>query len=228
MQEKIQRILKEYEDINQQLSNPEISSDPKKFKDLSIKLAGLEEVRGLAENYIQTTKELNESGELLKSEVDPDMITMAEEEIKKLRENEADIKKKLEVALLPKDPNDNKNVIIEIRAGAGGDEAGLFAANLFRMYQRYSEVKGYKTEILSSNRSGIGGYKEIIFMIKGQGAYQNFKYESGVHRVQRVPETEKQGRIHTSTITVAVLPEAEEVDLEINPSDLRIDTFCAS
>lgn len=227
MEKKLQSIIKEYNDINATLASPEIASNPNEFKKLSIKLSELETVKKLAEDYLQKNSNLKEAQEVADSE-SGELKEMAEMEIQELEPQIKDIKQKIEVELIPKNPNDNKNVIIEIRAGAGGDEASLFAADLFRMYQRYAENKGFKAEIIDSNRNDIGGFKEISFEVNGANAYKTFKFESGVHRVQRVPETEKQGRIHTSTVTVAVLPEAEEVDLEINPKDLRIDTYAAS
>lgn len=228
MIEKLQQIINDYNDTNAKLASPEISSNPQKFKELSIKLSELETINAIAKSYIQKTKNLEEAQEVLESDSDPELKEMAELEIEEIKPELKKLEKEIEVELIPKDPNDKKNVIIEIRAGAGGDEASLFAADLFRMYQRFAENNSFKTEIINSNRNEIGGYKEISLGVTGQNAYKLFKYESGVHRVQRVPETEKQGRIHTSTATVAVLPEAEEVDLEINPKDLRIDTYASS
>lgn len=227
MKEKLEQAITQYNEINQKLTSPGVASDPSKFKKLSIQLSEIEDLKNLGEQYIKADTQLLEAKELLK-ESDPEIKEMAEIEIAELTETLLDLEEKIKVELIPKDPNDKKDIIIEIRAGAGGDEAGLFAADLFRMYSRFAENHNYKPELLSTSRSGIGGYKEVIFAIKGENAYRDFKHESGVHRVQRVPETEKQGRIHTSTVTVAVLPEAEEVDIKINPKDLRIDTFCAS
>ena len=178
--------------------------------------------------YNENVTRLEEDKEMLKEKLDDEMKELVKEEISELENKIEKLEEELKVLLIPKDPNDHKNVIVEIRAGAGGDEAGLFAGNLFRMYSRYAERKGWKIEIMSSNDQGIGGFKEVIFMIKGKGAYSRLKYESGVHRVQRVPETEASGRIHTSTATVAVLPEAEDIDLDINPSDIRVDVFRSS
>ncbi|MBU1118457.1 peptide chain release factor 1 [Patescibacteria group bacterium] len=228
MEEKLKKVIEEYDSLNTKLSDPSVSSDPKKYKDLSIRLSELEEMHDLALRYITTVTNIREAKDLLAEESDKELLSLAEEELSTLSSEKEKLEEEIKVALIPKDSSDSKDIIIEIRAGAGGDEAGLFAADLFRMYERYGEKKGYKVEILNSNRSGIGGYKEIIFSVKGKNVYKHLKYESGVHRVQRVPETEKSGRIHTSTITVAVLPEAEEVDLKIEPKDLRIDTFCAS
>lgn len=228
MNANIQKILDEYNKINLQLSDPKISSDLKKFKDLSIRLAELSELKNLAEELQKTKKELAEAEELQKSETDLELLKLAQGEKERLAAKQKKLEKELEVALLPKDPSDGKNAIMEIRAGAGGDEAGLFAADLFRMYSRFAERNNFKIELMNTSRSGVGGYKEVIFALKGEDAYKSFKYESGVHRVQRVPKTEKAGRIHTSTATVAVLPEAEEVDLKIDPKDLKIETFCAS
>ena len=178
--------------------------------------------------YKKYLEELEGAKEMLQEKLDDDMNELVKEEIKELEENIASIEEELKVLLIPKDPNDHKNVIVEIRAGAGGDEAALFAGDLFRMYTRFAERNNWKVEVMSTNEIGIGGYKEVIFMIKGKGAYSKLKFESGVHRVQRVPETEAGGRIHTSTATVAVLPEAEDVDVEINESDLKIDIYRSS
>jgi peptide chain release factor 1 len=178
--------------------------------------------------YTETTKRLEEDKEMLNEKLDDDMKELVKEEINELQGKVEKSEEELKVLLLPKDPNDHKNVIVEIRAGAGGEEAGLFAGDLFRMYSRYAERHNWKIELMSSNEQGIGGFKEVIFMIKGKGAYSRLKYESGVHRVQRVPATEANGRIHTSTATVAVLPEAEDVDIEINQNDIRVDVFRSS
>ena len=177
---------------------------------------------------MEIASQIENSKEVLEKETDEEMRILFEEEIQNLTEEQKKIEEQLRLDLIPKDPNDDKNVIIEIRAGTGGDEAALFAGDLFRMYGMYAEGKGWKTEILSSNPTDLGGFKEVIFAVEGEGAYSRLKYEGGVHRVQRVPSTESSGRIHTSTATVAVIPEAEEVDLVIDPKEIRIDTFCAS
>ncbi|HBS59195.1 MAG TPA: peptide chain release factor 1, partial [Firmicutes bacterium] len=170
---------------------------------------------------------LEDSREMLREKLDAEMKELVQMELEELKSREEELQEELRILLLPKDPNDDKNVIVEIRGGAGGEEAALFAADLLRMYTRYAERQGWRTEILDASPTDIGGFKEVIFLIEGDGAFSRLKYESGVHRVQRVPDTEASGRIHTSTVTVAVLPEAEEVDIEINPNDLRIDTYCA-
>lgn len=178
--------------------------------------------------YKKVLSELEDSKAMLLEKLDPEMDEMVKAEIKDLNEQKEALEQELTILLLPKDPNDSKNVIMEIRAGTGGDEAALFAADLFRMYTRYAEMQGWKTEVMNTNYTDVGGYKEITFMIEGKGAYSRLKFEGGVHRVQRVPATESSGRIHTSAATVAVLPEAEEVEVDINMNDLRIDVFCAS
>lgn len=227
MNPKAEDFKKEYEEIKKQLADPEVVSDTQKLAELGKKQAQMSETIELIEKLESIEKQMQENAEILSSE-DTDMIQMATEENALLAQEKEKVSKELDIALTPKDPNDAKDVIVEIRAGAGGDEAGLFAADLFRMYSRYAEQNGWKTTLLNSNHSEIGGYKEVIFEITGDEVYSKMKYESGVHRVQRIPETEKQGRIHTSTATVAVLPQAEEVELEIDPGDLRIDTFASS
>lgn len=210
------------------MADPNAMSDQKAYRDLARNEARLRSLVELIKAYEQTIKRIEEAEELLKTEKDPELVEMAKEELYEAKSNKETQEEELTVAMLPQDPNDDKNVIIEIRAGTGGDEAALFGAELGRMYMRYAENKGYKTELLSRTDADSGGVKELIFMVKGEGAFSKLKYESGVHRVQRVPVTESQGRIHTSTATVAVLPEAEEVDIEIKASDLRIDVFRAS
>jgi peptide chain release factor 1 len=228
MKSQIEEIRKEYAEISTQLADPELFSDAKKMAALSKEKASLEYVVGLAENLEKTESEMKENAKIINSEEDAELKNMAMEENIKLAAQKETIEKDLEKALIPQDPNDSKNVIVEIRAGAGGDESALFAAQLFRMYARYAEKNKWQTAILNSNQIGIGGFKEVIFEINGDGIYGKMKFESGVHRVQRIPETEKNGRVHTSTATVAVLPEAKEVELKIDEKDLRIDTFCSS
>ena len=191
-------------------------------------LKSIEEIVLTYREYKQAVKSQDESIEILEESGDSDLKELAQLELDKAKQNIEELSEKLKILLLPKDPNDERNVIVEIRGGAGGEESALFSAVLFRMYSMYAEKKGYKVEIVNANETELGGYKEISFMIEGEGAYSRFKYESGVHRVQRVPETESQGRVHTSTTTVAVLPEAEDVELEIDPKDLKIDTFRSS
>ncbi|MDD3888190.1 MAG: peptide chain release factor 1 [Patescibacteria group bacterium] len=227
MEEKLKKIKEEYEKINQELSSPEIVSDTFKMTKLSKRAAELRFTVDLINRYEEVAKQIKENEELIESEQDEDLVAMATDDLTNLQTEFEKLKKDLEVELLPKDPNDSRNAIMEIRAGAGGDEAALFAAELFRMYSRFAENKGWKIEIMNSNRTGIGGFKEIIFAVKGDNVYKSLKYESGVHRVQRVPVTEKQGRIQTSTVTIVVLPEVPEVEFKIEPKDLRIDTFCS-
>ena len=191
-------------------------------------LKSIEEIVLTYREYKQAVKSQDESIEILEESGDSDLKELAQLELDEAKQNIEELSEKLKILLLPKDPNDERNVIVEIRGGAGGEESALFSAVLFRMYSMYAEKKGYKVEIVNANETELGGYKEISFMIEGEGAYSRFKYESGVHRVQRVPETESQGRVHTSTTTVAVLPEAEDVELEIDPKDLKIDTFRSS
>jgi peptide chain release factor 1 len=228
MKEIIEKLEKEYEDISGKLSSPEIVSDGKKMAELGRRQAELKEVLDISDKLEKVNKEISGNKEILETEKDKEIIAMAEEEIESLKEEKEKLEKELTLALLPKDPNDFKNVIVEIRAGAGGDESALFAGDLFKMYSRFAEQNGWRVGILNSNQTTIGGFKEIVFEITGHNVFEKMKYESGVHRVQRIPETEKMGRVHTSTATVAVLPEAEEKDLEINPKDLRIDTFASS
>lgn len=228
MLEKLSFIEKRYEEISKKIIDPEIISNTTELQKLAKEHAELEPIVMKYREYNKVKKTLEEDKEMLKEKLDDEMRELLKEEIAEYEDALEKLEQELKVLLLPKDPNDEKNVIVEIRAGAGGDEAGLFAGDLFRMYSRYAERQGWKVEVMSSNPQGIGGFKEVIFMIKGKGAYSKLKYESGVHRVQRIPVTESGGRIHTSTATVAVLPEAEDIDIEINPNDIRIDVFRAS
>lgn len=229
MLEKLAFLEGKYNDLSQKIADPEIINDQNQWKKLVIEHADLEEVVTKYRQYKEAQTGLEGADEILRDrDSDEELKEMAKMEISELEEEIANLEEELKVLLLPKDPNDDKNVIVEIRAGAGGDEAGLFAADLFRMYTRYAENMGWRTELLSGNDTGIGGFKEVIFVIEGKGAYSMLKYESGVHRVQRIPTTESGGRIHTSTITVAVLPEVEEVDFELDMNDLRIDVFRSS
>ncbi len=226
MLDKLIKVEEKFEDINEKICQPDVVADIAQYKKLMQELKVLtpivEKFRQLkaAQSTLDEAKEMLDAGGLEK-----DFREMVQEEYEQATEDVAVFQEELKVLLLPRDPNDDKNVIVEIRGGAGGEEASLFAGVLFRMYSMYAETKGWKAEILNSNPTELGGFKEISFSISGDGAYSRFKFESGVHRVQRVPETESQGRIHTSTVTVAVLPEAEEVDVEINPADLQIDTY---
>jgi len=228
MKDKTTAIKNEYQEISDQLNSPEIISDTKKMASLAKRQSELSETVRVIDELEKIESEMKGNAEIMNTENDDEMKQMAMEENISLSKKKEDLEAELEVMLLPKDPNDNKNVIIEIRAGAGGDESGLFAGDLFRMYSRYAEKNGWSVSVMDSHQTGIGGFKEIVFEIHGENVYGKMKYESGVHRVQRIPETEKMGRIHTSTATVAVLPEAEEVELKINDNDLRIDTFCSS
>jgi peptide chain release factor 1 len=228
MQAQIDALKKEYADIQAQLNSPELVSDRQKMAQLGKKQAELAETINIISELEKVQREMQENAAIINSGEDAEMQQLAMDENSKLIMAKEDLEKKLELLLIPKDPNDSKNVIVEIRAGAGGDESALFSAELFRAYSKLAEKNGWKIVILNSNAIGIGGFKEIVFEINGKNVYGKMKYESGVHRVQRVPETEKNGRIHTSTVTVAVLPEAEEVEMKINDSDLRIDTFCSS
>lgn len=224
--------LKLYEDnyikLAEKLSSPDVSSNPEKLKEYGKRIAEIEEIVTIARKYREVLSSVKEAEEMLKIEKEEEMKSFLKDELKENNDKKKKLEKRIKLLLTPKDPNDKKNVIVEIRAGAGGDEAALFAEVLYSLYTRYAESRKWKYSVLSSSSLSIGGFKEIIFEIGGEGAYGTMKYESGVHRVQRVPTTESQGRIHTSTATVAVLPEAEEVDVEIDPSDLRIDVFRSS
>jgi len=225
MLDRLERIEKRYQDIDRQMSQPEVASDLKKLQTLAQERAGLEEIVTRYREYKGTAKSLAETREMLDDGLDEEMAELVKQEMASLESKQERLLQQLKIALLPKDPNDEKDIIVEIRAGAGGEEAGLFAADLFRIYSRYAQATGWNLHVISVNESGIGGIKEIIFEVKGRGAYSRLKYESGVHRVQRVPVTESSGRLHTSTATVAVLPKAEEVDIEVDPDDLKIDIF---
>lgn len=228
MFEKIEIFDKRYSELSQRLYEPSIAADPEQYQKTMKELKSIEEIVLTYREYKQAVKSQDESIEILEESGDSDLKELAQLELDEAKQNIEELSEKLKILLLPKDPNDERNVIVEIRGGAGGEESALFSAVLFRMYSMYAEKKGYKVEIVNANETELGGYKEISFMIEGEGAYSRFKYESGVHRVQRVPETESQGRVHTSTTTVAVLPEAEDVELEIDPKDLKIDTFRSS
>jgi len=225
LKEKLKEIEERYNDIEKQLSDPNVVNDLEKYKELSAELKKLTPIVEKTKEYESILKQIEENEELLDDE---ELKELAKEELKELKERLPQLEKEIKILLLPKDEADDNNVILEIRAGTGGEEAALFAADLFRMYTRFAERKGFKVEVLSKSLSDTGGFKEVIAEIKGKGAYSLFKYESGTHRVQRIPITESQGRIHTSAATVAVLPEAEDIDVEINPDDLRIDVFRAS
>ncbi len=225
MIQKLEEVEKRYEELNKLISDPEVISNTNEWKKLMKEHSDLEDVVLKYREYKKTEKAYEEAKEMLS---DPELKELAEIEMEESKEKLPKIEEELKLLLIPKDPNDDKNVICEIRAGAGGEEAALFAGVLFRMYSMYAERKHFKIDVINENETGLGGYKEISFMITGKGAYSRFKFESGVHRVQRVPDTESSGRIHTSTVTVAVLPEIEDVEIEINPNDIRMEVFRAS
>lgn len=228
MLDKVKRVEERYEELNQLMAEPEVATDHVRIAAYAQEQAEIADLVQAFRRYKSLSGELADTRALMEMEEEADMQEQAEQEIVRIEAEMDALYDQMRLLLLPKDPNDEKNVIMEIRAGAGGDEAGLFAADMYRMYTRYAEGQRWKTDILSFNDTGVGGYKEIIFEIRGRGAYSRLKYESGVHRVQRVPITESQGRIHTSTATVAVLPEIEEVEIEIDPADLEIDVYTSS
>ncbi len=225
MFEKLELIQKRYDELSQLLARAGIATDLRRLQELSKEKSDLEDIVYTYQQYRAKDAELAELEALLNSHADADMIALIKEEVSKLKQQRDKLLHRLKLSLLPEDPNDERDVIVEIRAGAGGEEAGLFAANLFRMFSRYAEAKGWQVGIIDSNQSEIGGFKELIFEIKGEGAFSRFKHERGVHRVQRVPNTEASGRIHTSTATVAVLPAVDEIELNINPDDLKMEFF---
>jgi len=225
MFEKLELIQKRYDELSQLLAQPEIATDSRRLQELNKEKVDLEDIVGMYQEYRAKGKELAELEALLNSHTEAEMTDLVKEEVSKLKEQQADLLSRLKLSLMPKDPDADRDVIVEIRAGTGGGEAGLFAADLFRMYSRYAQAKGWQVGVIDSNQSEVGGFKELIFEIKGRGAFSRFRHERGVHRVQRVPVTEASGRIHTSTATVAVLPEAEEVELNINPDDLKMEFF---
>jgi len=222
---KLELAEKRYAELNEFMAQPEVLTDPQRLQQLSKERASIESIVTIYREYKANRKELSEMEALLNNTGEANMTAFIKEEVGKLEQRQDKLLQQLKLSLLPKDPNDNKDVIVEIRAGTGGEEAGLFAADLFRMYSRYSQSKGWGTSIINSNRSEIGGFKEVIFEVKGKGAFSQLKYESGVHRVQRVPATEVSGRVHTSTATVAVLPAVEEIELSISPDELKMDFF---
>lgn len=229
MFEKIEIFSKRYDELNNRLYDPSVAADPNEYSKVMKEVKSIEAIVLKYREYKEILKAMDEAREIIEdNSSDKDFREMAMAEIDDCKEKLPEITEELKILLLPKDPNDSRNVIMEIRGGAGGEEAALFCGVLYRMYSMFAEKQGYKTEIINANETELGGFKEISFMINGEGAYSKLKFESGVHRVQRVPETESQGRIHTSTVTVAVLPEAEDVELEINPADLQIDTFRSS
>jgi len=227
MFDKLEVAENRYEEISLKLSDPAVIANQDEYRKLMKEHSDLEEIVTKFREYKQVNKDIYDAKELLQDKLDKDFRELVETELDEAKEKLEQVKKELKILLIPKDPNDERSVIVEIRGGAGGEEAALFAGNLFRMYTRYAERKRWKAEMLDSNPTEIGGFKEVVFAIEARGAYSRLKFESGVHRVQRVPSTEASGRIHTSTVTVAVLPEVEEVDVDINPADLQIDTFRA-
>jgi peptide chain release factor 1 len=227
MFDKLSSTEQQYEDLLKLIGSAAVQSDPAEFRKHSKAVSEIEPLVERFREYKTVTREIAQAEELAAG-ADPDMRELAQEELKGLIARREGLVGELKILLIPRDPNDDKNIILEIRAGTGGDEAALFAAELFRMYGKYAERQGWRVDVMSMNETGVGGIKEVIANIEGRGAYSKLKYESGVHRVQRVPATEASGRIHTSTVTVAVLPEAEEVDVQLNEKDLRIDTFCSS
>lgn len=228
MLDRLQSIVDRYEELNELLCDPDVVSDPDKLRQYSKEQSDLQDKYEAYKQYKAVSDQLADAKSMLEENLDAEMREMVRQEIDELSAQEAKLAEEIRLLLLPTDPNDEKDVIVEIRGAAGGDEASLFAADLYRMYTRYAERQGWKTEILEANYTELGGFKEVIFTIQGKGAYSRLKYESGAHRVQRIPTTESGGRIHTSTSTVAVLPEAEEVEVEIDENDLRIDTFFSS
>ncbi len=226
--DRLQAVEDRYEKLNELLSDPAIISDSNKLREYSKEQSDMQETVEVYREYKDVREQLKDAKAMLEDKLDADMREMVKEEVSELEGQEKELSERLKILLVPKDPNDDKNVIVEVRGAAGGDEAALFAGDLYRMYSRYAEVQGWKTEIIEASYTELGGYKEIIFMINGKGAFAKLKFENGAHRVQRVPETESGGRIHTSTATVAVLPEAEEVEIDIHEKDVRVDTFASS
>jgi len=225
MFEKLELIQKRYNELSQLLARADVVSDPRRLQELNKEKAGLEDIVGTYQQYKAKDKELAELEALINSHAEAEMTALVKEEVSKLKQQQEDLLRRLKLSLIPKDPAKDRDVIVEIRAGAGGEEASLFAADLFRMYSRYAQAKGWQVGVIDSNQSERGGFKELIFEIKGKGAFSRFKHERGVHRVQRVPITEASGRLHTSTATVAVLPEVEEIELNVNPDDIKMEFF---
>lgn len=228
MFERLSEFVNRHEELSLLINDPDIIADQGKWRGLMKEYSDITPIAEKYTEYKNTKKNIEEAIEMLEEKPDEELKSLLKDELSENRERLAEIEEELKLLLIPKDPNDDKNVIMEIRGGAGGDEAALFAGSLFRMYNKYAERNGWKVELMSASESDLGGFKEVCFMITGRGAYSRLKYESGVHRVQRVPETESGGRIHTSTVTVAVLPEADEVDVQIDMNDVRIDVFRAS
>lgn len=228
MLDKLQALVDRYEKLSELLCDPDVAGDPKRLREYSKEQSSLQDAYEAFNEYKSVSAQLDDAKLMQNEKLDDEMREMVKLEIEELSSRKEELESSIKILMLPKDPNDNKNVIVEIRGAAGGDEAALFAADLYRMYTKFADLQGWKTDLLEASLNDLGGFKEVIFMIKGQGAYSKLKYESGAHRVQRIPATESGGRIHTSTATVAVLPEAEEVEVEIKESDIRVDTFCSS
>lgn len=228
MIERLDAIEKRYDKLNELLTEPEVINNPDKLREHSKEQSDLQDTVDKYREYKDVEKQLEDARVMLEEKLEPDMEDMVKAEISELAGQLGELSEQLKVLLIPKDPNDDKNVVVEIRGAAGGDEAALFAADLYKMYSRYAEAKGWKTEVIDASYTELGGYKEIVFMVNGKGAFSRLKYENGAHRVQRVPSTESGGRIHTSTSTVAILPEAEEVEVDIKEKDIRVDTFASS
>jgi len=226
--DRLQALADRYEKLSELLCDPDVASDPKRLRELSKEQSDLQAAYDAYTEYKQVSEQLDDAKEMLAEKLDDDMREMVKMEVDELSERKEELEEKVRILLLPKDPNDDKNVIVEIRGAAGGDEAALFAYELYRMYSKYADAQGWKTELMEFTENDLGGFKEVIFMINGKGAYSKMKFESGAHRVQRIPVTESGGRIHTSTSTVAVMPEVEDVEVEILDKDIRIDTFCSS
>ncbi|CAH8767475.1 peptide chain release factor 1 [Paenibacillus dendritiformis] len=228
MLDRLQSLADRYDKLSELLCDPDVANDPKKLRDYSKEQSDLQPAYEAYMEYKNVISELDAAKAMLQEKLDDDMREMVKMEIEELEERKVKLEERIRVLLLPKDPNDDKNVIVEIRGAAGGDEAALFASDLYRMYTRYADAQGWRTELMEANISDLGGFKEVIFLVSGKGAYSKLKYESGAHRVQRIPATESGGRIHTSTSTVAVMPEIDEVEVEILDKDIRVDTFCSS
>ncbi|MEE9268763.1 MAG: peptide chain release factor 1 [Candidatus Krumholzibacteria bacterium] len=228
MKTQSEKILSKFEQLTERLADETVLADPKKYQEVAKKRADLENAAAVARRLLETYETIEDDRAVVAAGDDPELVELARSELVELEPRSEALEQELRILLVPKDPSDSKNTIIEIRAGTGGEEANLFCADLFRMYTRFAEIKGWKTEVLSSNPTGIGGFKEVIFLVQGKDIFGILKYESGVHRVQRVPATESSGRIHTSAVSVAVLPEAEEVDVDLNAKDLKIDVFRSS
>jgi peptide chain release factor 1 len=228
MYDRLQSLEDRHEELGQLLCDPTVANDPKKLREYSKEHSNLEDTVTCYREYKEVSDQLKDAKTMLEEKLDDEMRDMVKLEISELAERKTELEERLRILLLPKDPNDDKNVIVEIRGAAGGDEAALFASDLYKMYTRYAETRGWKTEMIEASYNDVGGFKEVIFQINGNGAYSRLKYESGAHRVQRIPTTESGGRIHTSTSTVAVLPEVEEFDVEISDKDIRVDVYCSS